>query len=185
MRGGSLKKSRTGNCDHPQGNPSLERRDGDRKKLLINFPSSLKEWNEGGSMFLNNRKALKVKRKSLRHSVTPQEVVLWSRLRMNQLGSKFRRQHSIGRYIIDFYCPEKKLVIEIDGSQHLDKEKYDKERTDYLYKLGITVLRFWDNEVNTNIEGVIMKIMTTLNPSFERREGEVMVLSDRVISKVF
>jgi very-short-patch-repair endonuclease len=90
---------------------------------------------------------------------------MWSRLRMNQLGFKFRRQHSIGRYIVDFYCPEKKLAIELDGSQHLDDEKYDNKRTDYLNALGIAVLRFGDNEVNTNMEGVLLKIITTLDPS--------------------
>lgn len=130
-------------------------------------------------MFVNNRQDQKRNRKILRNRATPQEIILWSRLRLNQLGFKFRRQHSVGRYVIDFYCPEKKLAIEIDGSQHLDNEKYDKKRAGYLRGLGVTALRFWDNDVNVNIEGVMMKILTTLNPSLERREGEAIVLSER------
>jgi len=64
---------------------------------------------------------LKDRKIDLRNKQTPQEIILWSRLRREQLGSKFRRQHSIGGYIADFYCPSKKLVIEIDGSQHFEK----------------------------------------------------------------
>lgn len=108
-------------------------------------------------MFINNQTSLKSRRKSLRNSATPQEVVLWSRLRNYQTGFKFRRQHSIGSYIIDFYCPEKKLAIEIDGSQHISSEP-DLERTKFLNTQGIQVLRFWNNEVNINIDGVVMKI---------------------------
>lgn len=122
----------------------------------------VKEGNEGWSMFLNNKKELQKNRTALRSNATPQEVIMWSRLRMSRLGFKFRRQHSIGRYIVDFYCPEKKVAIELDGSQHLDNEKYDKTRTDYLNACGITVLRFWDQEVNTNMEGVLLKILTTI-----------------------
>lgn len=86
------------------------------------------------------------------------------------MGFKFRRQHSIGKYIVDFYCPERKLIIELDGSQHIDNP-YDTERTRYLNKLGFKVLRFWDNEINNNLESVLMKIIeklqnnTSPNPS--------------------
>lgn len=76
---------------------------------------------------------------------------------------KFRRQHSIGKYIVDFYCPEKKLIIEIDGSQHIDiQREYDIERDKYLKNLGFKILRFWDNDVNNNLEGVLMKIVEKL-----------------------
>ena len=61
-------------------------------------------------------------RKDLRNKITPEELALWYRLKNNQLGYKFRRQHSIGNFIADFYCAEKKLVIELDGSQHLDNQ---------------------------------------------------------------
>jgi very-short-patch-repair endonuclease len=107
---------------------------------------------------------LKERRINLRESQTPQEVLLWSKIRLNQLGFKFRRQHSIGGYIVDFYCPTKKLVIEIDGSQHFEKEnkEYDKIRTDYLDGLDIKVLRFDNAEINTNLDGVILKILSEL-----------------------
>ena len=117
-------------------------------------------------MRLNNKKELQIRRRELRRNATPQEVILWARLRKSQISCKFRRQHSVGWYIVDFYCPEKRLAIEIDGSQHVENKEYDKMRTEYLNELGITVLRFWDNEVNKNLEGVMLKITTTLNPSF-------------------
>lgn len=100
-------------------------------------------------------------RKTLRNSATPQEVLLWSRLRRNQLGHKFRRQHSIGKYIVDFYCPDKKMVIEIDGSQHMDNSS-DIKRTAYLEDLNFMILRFWDNEINNNLDGVLLKIMESI-----------------------
>jgi len=109
---------------------------------------------------LQNKKQF---RKSLRKSATPQEIILWSRLRNNQLGYKFRRQHSVGKYIVDFYCSEKRLIIEIDGSQHIEEQKqYDEERSKYLESLNFKVLRFWDNEVNNNLEGVLLKIIEDL-----------------------
>ena len=123
------------------------------------------------TVFVNNIQKQKLKRKLLRNNATPQEVVLWSRLRDSQLGFKFRRQASIGNFIADFYCPTRKLVVEVDGSQHIDSES-DKERTKFLNTAGVYVLRFWNNEVDGNLDGVITKIITTLNPSFERREGE-------------
>ncbi|NTV55541.1 MAG: endonuclease domain-containing protein [Candidatus Moranbacteria bacterium] len=84
--------------------------------------------------------------------------MLWSRLRRNALGFKFRRQHSIGPYIVDFYCPEKKLAVELDGWQHGEKCEYDAERTRYLESLGLSVLRFWNDEVNENLDDVVLNI---------------------------
>lgn len=111
-----------------------------------------------------NSKHLLQKRRRLRKNLTPQEIVLWSRLRCEQMGCKFRRQHSIGNYIVDFYCPEKKLIIEIDGTQHkrIKDTKYDAKRTQYFEFLGIKVLRFWNNEINSNLNGVILKIEEVL-----------------------
>ena len=108
---------------------------------------------------------LKERRVDLRNNQTPQEILLWSRLRREQLGFKFRRQHGVGGYIVDFYCPEKKLVIEVDGAQHFEKEakEYDRIRSSYLKGLDIKVLRFTNAEINTNIEGVIQKIFSKLN----------------------
>jgi len=108
---------------------------------------------------------LKDRRVDLRTNQTPQEILLWSRLRREQLGVKFRRQHSIGGYVVDFYCPSKKLVIEIDGSQHFGKEaiKYDEIRTRYFEGLDIKVLRFTNAEINTNMNGVLLKIADELD----------------------
>ena len=77
--------------------------------------------------------------------------------------NKFRRQHSIKNFIADFYCADKRLVIEIDGSQHLDNKEYDQERTWYFESLNIRVIRFWNNEVRENLHGVLTKILTELN----------------------
>ena len=113
--------------------------------------------------FIFNNKYLKDTRQTLRNNLTPEEAILWNRLKNNHLGHKFRRQHSIGRFITDFYCPLKKLVIELDGSQHLDNEEYDKERTEYFEDLGIKVLRFWNSDVNKNLNEVLIKIEEELN----------------------
>jgi very-short-patch-repair endonuclease len=106
----------------------------------------------------------KTLRRTLRKIQTPQEVILWSRLRNNQIGVKFRRQYPIGKYIVDFYCLEYKLVIEIDGSQHFEDNAltYDEERTKFLRIQGCAVLRFPNNEINANIDGVLMKIIEEL-----------------------
>ena len=108
----------------------------------------------------------------MRKTITPEEQILWYELKNNSLGYKFRRQHSLGNFIADFFCPAKKLIIEIDGSQHLDNKEYDEERTRYFESLGIKVIRFWNNEININIEGVLMTIQeemkkrsTAPNPS--------------------
>jgi very-short-patch-repair endonuclease len=111
---------------------------------------------------INNIKKLFDRRKYLRNNSTPQETLLWLKLKNSQLGFKFRRQHSIGGYIVDFYCPTKKLVIEIDGSQHIINKVYDEERLKYLTVFGIRVLRFWNNEINVNIDSVVNKIISEL-----------------------
>ena len=89
------------------------------------------------------------------------EIILWSVLKGKKMkGYKFRRQHGIGSFIVDFYCPELKLAIELDGSQHLEQEnlEYDKKRTQYLNSLNIKVIRFLNNEVLNNIGEVYVKI---------------------------
>lgn len=114
---------------------------------------------------LNNRSSLLNRRKELRNNATPEEVLLWSKLKHSQLGFKFRRQHSIGGYIVDFYCPSKKLVIEIDGPQHLTKEskEYDKVRTKFFEGLNIRTIRFSNIEVNLNLNNVLKNIKEKLN----------------------
>src|ERR1044071_5183877 len=83
----------------------------------------------------------------LRKESTLAEQKLWSRIRNDQLGVTFRRQHAIGKYIPDFCSPKTKLIIELDGSQHLEQEQYDNERTKYLESQGYKVIRFWNKDV--------------------------------------
>ncbi|NMB48023.1 endonuclease domain-containing protein [Candidatus Kuenenbacteria bacterium] len=99
-------------------------------------------------------------RRVLRHTLTKEEVILWSYLKNKQLGYKFRRQFGLGQYIVDFYCPEKRLVLELDGGQHNENknELYDRKRTEYFYGLNIKVLRIWNNDINENISGTIEEI---------------------------
>ena len=110
---------------------------------------------------LYNSFKLKYKRRALRVNQTDAERLLWRHLRNKQVNDlKFFRQYSVGSYILDFYCPAKRLAIEVDGSQHDETKNqiHDKRRSLYLEQQGITVIRFWNNEVLGNIEGVIQKI---------------------------
>lgn len=119
---------------------------------------------EGGKMPRPKRTTPKTQQRAieLRKELTPAERKLWSKIRNDQLGVNFRRQHAIGAFIPDFVCIEKKLVIELDGSQHLEQEEYDKERTIYLESQGYKVIRFWNNDVMKNIDGVILTIMSAM-----------------------
>ena len=87
---------------------------------------------------------------------------LWSRLRKEQLGVKFRRQHPLGTYVLDFACLDPKWVIEIDGSQHLDQVTHDERRTAWLESQGYTVIRFWANEVLSETDAVVVTIIQHL-----------------------
>ena len=98
----------------------------------------------------------------LRRESTPAESRLWSRIRNDQLGVTFRRQHAVGIYIPDFCSPRAKLIIELDGSQHMGQADYDEERTRYLESLGYRVIRFWNNDVLNNIDGVIRAIVDAM-----------------------
>jgi len=101
--------------------------------------------------------------REMRHPQTLAETTLWHMLRNRQTGFKFRRQHPIERFIVDFYCAEAKLLIEVDGESHLepDQEEYDKARTEYLERLGYKVIRFTNNDVRYNINAVVDKILQT------------------------
>jgi very-short-patch-repair endonuclease len=101
---------------------------------------------------------LKEKARELRKNMTDAESHLWAKIRRKKLkGYQFYRQKNIGNYIVDFYCPAAKLIVEIDGSQHYSKMgiKKDKTRDSFLEGLGFTVLRFSDREVLKNINGVL------------------------------
>ncbi len=104
-------------------------------------------------------------RKTLRNSMTAAECVLWQSLKGRQLvGKKFRRQMSIGRYIVDFYCPEARLVIELDGERHfsITMDEYEAERTKYLEQEGLKVIRFENKELYDNLGRVLETIKQAL-----------------------
>ena len=112
-------------------------------------------------MRLNNRPAHKSRRRALRASLTLAEARLWLHLKQGQLkGRKFRRQHSVGAYILDFYCPAEKLPIELDGASHDHDtaQAQDFRRTRYLQDQGIRVIRFENRDVMENLEGVLAAI---------------------------
>ena len=89
---------------------------------------------------------------------------LWVVLRGNKLnGVSFRRQHAIGKYVVDFCSVKRKLAIELDGNQHLEQSEYDNQRTAYLESLRYKVIRFWNDQVMNDIEGVIHSIKNALN----------------------
>jgi very-short-patch-repair endonuclease len=96
--------------------------------------------------------------------MTDAERRLWGRLRGNQLGQAFRRQAPIGHYIVDFVCFERRLVIELDGGQHAEMKQmnHDVERSAFLEKEGFKVVRFWNNEIMSNLEGVLTMIQNEI-----------------------
>lgn len=109
---------------------------------------------------LHDNPALKDKRRALRDNLTPAEASLWKALKNKQLlGRKFRRQHSIGKYIVDFYCPEERLIIELDGEIHKYQSDYDYERTLYLESLNYKVVRFENKMVFETLEAVLNAII--------------------------
>ena len=121
---------------------------------------------------------MKEKARELRKNRTDAESLLWIHLRNRQLAHcKFRRQHVIGPYIVDFVCLEKALILEIDGGQHADNVTYDENRTLYLESRGYKVIRFWNNEVLSEIEAVLSIIYDSLmdppspQPSPSRERG--------------
>ncbi|MFH2018488.1 MAG: DUF559 domain-containing protein [bacterium] len=106
--------------------------------------------------------------KNLRENSTDAEKLLWRYLRAKQFGYlKFRRQQIIGKYIVDFVCFAKKIIVELDGSQHadVDNKLKDQVRDQWLKSQGFTVLRFWDNDVLKNIRGVWDEIEKYFHPS--------------------
>ncbi|MEO7992545.1 MAG: DUF559 domain-containing protein [Chryseolinea sp.] len=109
---------------------------------------------------IHNRKNLKHFRRDLRNNSTSAEAVLWNHLKESKLGKKFRRQHSVGNFILDFYCPTERIAIELDGAHHFTDEgiKYDEVRTQYLNSLNIKVIRFENVKVFEDLEGVLDEI---------------------------
>jgi very-short-patch-repair endonuclease len=114
---------------------------------------------------LNNRRELKARRRELRGSLTIAEARLWSCVQHGRLGWKFRRQHSIGPFVVDFYCPSARLAIELDGAAHDSDSagRYDERRSQYLRSNGIVVVRFLNEDVLKNLEGVLAAIRECLS----------------------
>jgi len=111
--------------------------------------------------------------RELRKTATPAEIKLWYVLRNRNLDNyKFRRQHPIGPFIADFFCAEVCLVVEVDGGGHLDQMDYDQERTTWLEDQGYHVIRFWNDDVLTNLEDVAQEILYICNQLKEaQRDG--------------
>jgi very-short-patch-repair endonuclease len=102
--------------------------------------------------------------KQLRSHGTDAERRLWQRLRNRQVcNAKFRRQHPLPPYVVDFVCLEQRLIIEADGGQHLEQQAHDEKRTAFLEALGFRVLRFWNDEILTQTEDVLEAIFRVLN----------------------
>ena len=101
--------------------------------------------------------------RELRREMTPVERKLWARLRVHRMQDvHFRTQHAIGNYVVDFCSVRKRLIIELDGGQHLEQEDYDKERTKFLESKGYRVLRFWNNDVTKDMDAVLNTIWEAL-----------------------
>jgi len=123
---------------------------------VVNSPTT--NLRSGGTVRINNLPHLKTFRKELRNNLTPAEAKLWTYLQNSQLeGRKFRRQHSVANYILDFYCPSEKLAIELDGEVHnnVEQAEYDRERDLFLLATGIKVLRFENRVVFENPQGLL------------------------------
>ena len=102
--------------------------------------------------------------RKMRKDATDAESYLWQLLRDRRLcGYKFRRQHPVGRYILDFYCEQAKRAVEVDGGQHQEQDAFDNQRTAQLNSAGIKVIRFWDHEVLTLPEQVLDEILYQLS----------------------
>lgn len=115
------------------------------------------------------RPDLRAAARRLRNEAPFPERLLWSRLRRRQLGVRFLRQQPIADYVVDLYCPDGRLIVELDGRSHLDRGPEDLARQHALEALGYTVLRFWNDEVLADLDGVVDRIRATLETSSATR----------------
>jgi len=110
-----------------------------------------------------SRAAVQIRAQQLRQEQTPAEAILWSRLRNRQLdGFKFRRQHMIGRFIVDFCCAEQRLIVEIDGLVHDQQADYDQARTEALQTAGYRVIRYINDQIDQDIDTVLADLCQAL-----------------------
>ncbi|HET6527768.1 MAG TPA: DUF559 domain-containing protein [Balneolaceae bacterium] len=112
--------------------------------------------------FIPYNPKLKERARELRKNSTRLEIKLWQELRGGKLGYTFNRQKPLDEYIVDFYCKELKLVIEVDGDSHNGKQAYDRRRQQKLESFGLKVIRFYDDEVMKNIDGVVWAIQNVM-----------------------
>ena len=127
----------------------------------------------GSTLRFKRAAGMTPKARQLRRIPTEAEKILWKALRRNQLcGVSFRRQHPIGRYVLDFYSPSAGLAIEVDGGQHAAgrQKEIDGRRDQWLAANGVRMLRFWNNEVLSNLQGVLQTIVLDLEKTPSRRE---------------
>jgi very-short-patch-repair endonuclease len=123
-----------------------------------------------------NKRSEAPKRKLLRRSMSKPEVILWIHLsRKQMLGYKFRRQCSVDKYVIDFYSPRLKLAVEVDGQSHVEKgaPEYDQSRQSYIEALGIRFLRFTNDEIYKELQGLLQRIATTIQALKKTDTGTV------------
>lgn len=120
---------------------------------------------------IHNIPQLRERRRNLRMKSTNAEELLWQELRSGKLKFRFRRQYSIGGYILDFYCPRQRLVVEVDGSIHERQKDYDEIRDKYLLQLDYKVLHFTNQEIETNLKQVLAVIKHNFSPSPKSRRG--------------
>lgn len=113
---------------------------------------------------IHNNKIFRERRVELRNKSTPSENLFWNELRNSKLGVKFKRQHSIGGYILDFYCAEKKLIVELDGEIHNKREvkEYDQVRDKFFKELGYKIIRFLNVEIESNIQLTLKKLQSLI-----------------------
>ena len=114
-------------------------------------------------MQIHNNKRFIERRRELRQASISEEIKLWKELRNNKLGVKFKRQHSIGGYILDFYCFQARLIIEIDGKYHELQKEYDADRDKYFRELGYQTLRIKNDDIGKKLTDVISQIKKTLS----------------------
>ena len=122
-----------------------------------------------------NRQDLKSRRQELRKSMPPAEVILWQRIRGKQLlDCKFRRQHSVGPYVLDFYCPQLRLAIELDGDSHFREgaPQKDRDRDVYIRSFGIRVLRFLNTDVYDNVDGLLEVVVREIRQRKDELRAE-------------
>lgn len=124
--------------------------------------------------FLYNNKTLKERRRELRKNQTPAEKLLWKYISRDKIfGLRFLRQYGAGPYILDFYCAQIRLGIEVDGDIHSSKERklYDKDRAEYLKSLDIQILRFWNDDVLNNTKEVIKNLKNKIKSLINENES--------------